>query len=362
VINEKELQELTGFHDVNASALSLYLSTDLTQQPKEQFRLILRELLDQARGSAADSDLARVESFIDLDFDWQAKSLAIFAESRAGFWRAYPLSLPLPNEVHVGERLYVKPLAQLLDEYDRYGVVLVDRESARFFLLHMGEIEEKKEVIGDELKRHRQGGWAAQRYQRRVDRQAEQNLRVAASATTRFYAANDCRGLVLSGMEETLAVFQSMLPKALQRRVIGTASLEMTATPNQVLSRTAELIRSYNRDRVARLVDEIITAASKGGDAVIGAADTFYAIQQGRVRTLVVEKDFEIDGYLSSGCKYISAEPIARCPFCGDTPERIPEAVNRIVRRTIEAGGRVETATDNEPLAKAGHIGAILRY
>ncbi|MGC8787212.1 MAG: hypothetical protein ACP5Q1_07280, partial [Anaerolineae bacterium] len=81
-----------------------------------------------------------------------------------------------------------------------------------------------------------------------------------------------------------------------------------------------------------------------------------------RVHILVVEKGFEADGYLCDGCQYISAEPIAKCPFCGGKLHKIHGAVNRVVQRVIEAGGKVETVSDNEALAKAGHIGAILRY
>jgi peptide chain release factor subunit 1 len=362
VISEKELQELAGFRSLQTPALSLYLNTDLTQQPKEQFRLVLRDLLEQVRGIASAEDVSRVDRFIDHEFDWQAKGLAIFAAANAGLWGVYPLALPVSNEVHVGERLYVKPLATMLEEYDRYGVVLLDSESARFFLIHMGQIEEKQDMAGEELKRHKQGGKSASRFQRRSDLQAGQNLKAVAQATVQFYAENDCRGLVLAGNDATLALFQPMLPKASQKHVMGTMTLEMTATATQVLDRAAELIRVQSREREARLVEELITAAAKGGGAVIGPADTYYAVHQGRVRTLVVEKDFEADGYQCPGCQYISAEPITKCPFCGDKLEPVAEAVNRVVRRTIEAGGHVETTIDNDALAKAGHIGAVLRY
>ncbi|MGQ9492876.1 MAG: hypothetical protein ACUVR2_03855 [Anaerolineae bacterium] len=77
---------------------------------------------------------------------------------------------------------------------------------------------------------------------------------------------------------------------------------------------------------------------------------------------MVVEKGFETEGYLCDGCQYISAEPITKCPFCGGKPHPIHGAVNRVVQRVIEAGGKVETVTENENLAQAGHIGAILRY
>jgi len=306
--------------------------------------------------------VAKVERFFDLEYDWQARSVALFSSADQKFWRVYPLALPIESGVHTGDRLYLKPLTQLFDEYDRYGVVLVDRESARFLLIHLGQIEEKSEWIGEDLKRHKQGGFAAARYQRHVDKQAEQNLKLAAEATNRFCKENRCRGIILGGADETLPQFQAMLPKALQKQIIGTIGVDMTASATEVMERSAELIQAEERRREQKLVNDMITATAKGAGAVTGLADTFYVAHQGRVHTLVMEKDFEADGYLCDGCNYISAEPITKCPFCGGKPHLIHEAVNRVIQKVIEAGGKVETVTENEALAEAGHIGAILRY
>jgi len=362
VINESELQELASFESQEKSVLSLYLNTDLTQQAKEKCKLVLRDLLERVKDSALDKDIAKVERFFDLEYDWQAKGVAIFSSVDQKFWRVYPLALPIENGAHTGDRLYLKPLTQLFDEYERYGVVLVDRESARFFLIHLGQIEEKSEWIGKDLKRHKQGGFAAARYQRHVDKQAEQNLKLAAEATTRFCKDNRCHRVILGGSDETLPQFRDMLPKALQKQIIGTLVVDMTAPATEVMERSAELIQAEERQRKQKLVEDLITAAAKGAGAVTGLADTFYVVHQGRVHTLIVEKDFEADGYLCDGCHYISAEPITKCPFCGGKPYLIHEAVNRIVHRVIEAGGTVEIVINNEALAKAGHIGAILRY
>lgn len=362
MINESELQELTSFESKGSPVLSLYLNTDLTQQPKEQCKLVLRNLLGMVGDSASDKDVAKVERFFDLEYDWQARSVALFSSADQKFWRVYPLALPIESGVHTGDRLYLKPLTQLFDEYDRYGVVLVDRESARFLLIHLGQIEEKSEWIGEDLKRHKQGGFAAARYQRHVDKQAEQNLKLAAEATNHFCKENRCRGIILGGADETLPQFQAMLPKALQKQIIGTIGVDMTASATEVMERSAELIQAEERRREQKLVNDMITATAKGAGAVTGLADTFYVAHQGRVHTLVMEKDFEADGYLCDGCNYISAEPITKCPFCGGKPHLIHEAVNRVIQKVTEAGGKVETVTENEALAEAGHIGAILRY
>jgi len=362
VINEKELQRLAGFASEGSPMLSLYLDTNLTQQPKEKCKLVLRDLLEKVDNSASDQDVARVERFFDLEYEWQAKGVAIFSAADQEFWRVYPLALPTESEAHTGDRLYLRPLTQLLGEYERYGVVLVDRESARFFLSYLGQIEEKSEWVGQDLKRHKQGGFAAARFQRHVDKQAQQNLKLAAETTARFCKEHRCSRIILGGSDETLAQFQAMLPKSLQKHVVGTLSLDMTTSATEVIERSAKLIRDRERERQQKLVEDLMTAAAKGGGAVTGLADTFYIAHQGRAHILVIEKGLEADGYLCDGCSYVSAEPITKCPFCGGKPHKIDGAMNRVIQRVIEAGGKVETVAASEALEKAGHIGAILRY
>ena len=362
VISERELQELTSLTSTGAPVLSLYLNTDLSQQSKEKCKLVLRDLLEKVRSAAAASDVAKIETFFDLEYDWQGKGVAIFSASAIGFWRVYPLTVPIECEAHTGERAYLKPLTQVLSEFARYGVVLVDREGARFFRVQLGRIEEKDAWAGQDLKRHKQGGSAAARFQRHVDKQAQQNLKGVAEAAVRFCADNLCNRLILGGSDDTLPRFRGMLPKALQKQIVGTLSLDMTAPASEVMARSTELLETEERQRERRLVEDLITAAAKGGGAVTGLADTFYVAQQGRVHTLVLERGFETNGYLCDGCGYVSSEPITKCPFCGGKPHAIEGAVNRVVEKVIASGGKVETVAANEALAKAGHVGAILRY
>jgi peptide subunit release factor 1 (eRF1) len=362
VISENELRDLAGFVSTGSPAISLYMDTDLTQQLKEKCKLVLRDLLESVSESASDEDLARVERFFDLEYDWQARGIAIFSAADQGFWRQYPLTVPIESEMHTGARLHLRPMTELLAEYEPYAVLLVDRESARFLLASLGQIEETSEWIGQDLKRHKQGGFAAPRFQRHVDKQAEQNLKTTAEATTRFCQEHHCQGLVLGGADETLSQFQEMLPKALRKQIVGTLPFDMTASPTEVHERSAALIEAHKHERQLKLVDDLVTAAAKGGDAVTGLADTFYVAYQGRAHTLVVEQGFEVDGYLCSECDYVSADPIDKCPLCGGKPQRIQDAVNRVIHQVIAAGGKVETVADSEGLAVAGHIGAVLRY
>jgi len=363
MFNEEDLRELVEFEGDGFPVVSLYLDTDLTHQSKEKCKLTLWELFRGLDEEVPQPDKERFERFLDFEHDWQAKGIAAFSCQARDFWRVYPIAVPLANAAFIGDRPNIKPLATLLDEYKPCGVALVGRDRARFFVIRLGEIAEYEMMADEELPgRHKQGGWAAQRYQRHVDDHALRNLREAAELTAQFCQANKCQRLILGGTEQNTALFRELLPKSVQKLVVGEIPLDMEASANDVLLRSKDIFLTVEREREAELVEAVISAASAGGRGVTGLADTLAAVQEGRVQTLVMLVGYAAPAYRCSGCGYITVQPLKDCPFCGSEFEKIADAVNLIVRRVVEDGGRVEVVPDNEALRQAGGIGGLLRY
>jgi len=363
MITEQDLQRLVDFESEFPPVLSLYLNVDPTQQTVEEYKLTLRSLLKRASGRAAKEDVNRVERYIDFEYDWQGKGLALFSCVQREFWHPYSLPVPVPNQIAVSRRAYVKPLTDVLDEYGHYGVVLVDREGARLFLFHLGELVETAGTLGEDIKRHKQGGWAAQRYKRKADEQALQNLKAAAEFTAQFCESGRCNRLILGGPGDVVPQFYNLLPKALRDQVAGTISVGMAASETEVRDLSIAAIREAVRESDRKLVDQVITAArSKGGLGVIGLDDTLGALQEFRIHTLVLHEGFSAPGHRCSHCGYISAQALAKCPYCESEMFPVEDVVDTAVRRAIEAGMEVEIVRDSPELVEAGSIGATLRY
>jgi peptide chain release factor subunit 1 len=371
MISEKELQELVDFRTEESSVLSLYLNVDPTQHIKDEYRLTLKGMLKGVANEASAKDLDEVEKYFDFQYDWQGKGVVIFSCLEEDFWRAYPLAVPVENHVFVTDSPYIKPLTDVLDEYGRYGVILVDREGARFLLFHQGELEETDGTLGEEVKRTKHGGGSAAgrlggliaRMSRRGEEVAQRNLKEAAELATRFCEGGRCGRIVLGGTDETLTQFQRMLPKELQGQVVGTIPLDMAASETEVLDRSLEVIQEVDRRRKEELVEQLITAAtSRGGHGALGLDDTLAAIQEGRAHILVVAEGYVATGYRCQNCGYVAAHELKECPFCGGGMAQIEDAVNAIVRKAIESGMEVEVVKGSADLEEAGSIGAILRY
>jgi peptide chain release factor subunit 1 len=242
-------------------------------------------------------------------------------------------------------------------------VALVSREGARFFVFEQGEAEEVGGLEGEDVKRHKQGGWAAARYQRHEDAAAHRNLKDVAEATADFCREYGCRRLILAGTEKTVAQFQLLLSKPLQDQVVGSFAVGMTAAVAEVAERSLEVTQEAAQQHQAQLVDKLITAASsKGGAGALGLADTLRLLEEGRVRHLVLADGYRGQAHRCENCGYMTVEPLEKCAFCGGQMRLLDNAVNRVVSRAIERGVDVTTVRDSKQLEEAGSIGAILRY
>jgi len=367
MIGESELQELIEFQ--GRRVLSAYLNTDLGRESKEKYRLLFKDQCKVLKESLTNREdirelekgQERIERFLDLEYDWRSRGLALFWSHDPQLWRAFAFPVPVPTLVFWTDKPYIKPLTDLMDRYRGYGVVVLDREGVRLYRIQGGVVQGVSESVGEEVKRHKQGGWAQARYQRWVDEQAMHNLRQAAEMTAQF--CRDCERIILGGTEVNLSQFREMLPKAMQDRIVGTLPFDKNVSTNEILERSLEIVEQAEREREKRIIEEMITSAHKGGLGVTGLADTLFHLHEGRVHMLIVEEGFRAPGYRCEACDYVSAEEMPKCLFCGSTRiQPIDDAVNWAVQKALQMGARVEAVPPTKELAEVGHIGALLRY
>lgn len=368
MFNEQEVHELIEYRPGHP-VLSVYLNLDPTRGNLESNKLRLRQML-KTYESDVPEDIERIERFIEHEFDWSGRSLVIFSCTADGIFRYYSFPIAMRNRARLFNRPYVKPLAALLDNYGHYGVALVDRQGARLFYFHLGQLEEQEGVLGEEVRHTKSGGGSQSSgsrggiagQTRHVEGIAERNLKDSAQFAARFFNEHKVRRVLLGGTESNLAQFVEHLPKRWQSLVIGSFPIDMTASPAQILEKAMEAAAHAEASRENRLVSAIVTAAAKGAEGNIGLDDTLGAIHAGNVQTLVVADGFRAPGFRCQGCGFLTAQAVETCPFCSSPLDEIEDAVELAVRQVMSTGGEVEIIEGNEQLERAGNIGALLRY
>jgi peptide subunit release factor 1 (eRF1) len=365
-IGEQELRDLAKAVQEDARVISLYMSTDTTQNEQEYYRLVLRGML---KGIGGEADAQRIATFFDNEYDWSGKGFAVFSCAPKGFWRSYILRVPVPDRLFVADRPSVRTLADLVDDFGYYGVVLVDKEGARLSFLHLGELLDHVDFKGEEVRQQKLGGASTVAGRRGgvagrthyVDELIEKNMRASAQAAVRFFEEHTVRRVFLAGSEDNTALFRDQLPKAWQERVISTLAFDPTGPETELLEDVVERGAAFKTAQEAQLTADLVTAAAKG-QAVAGVRDTLTAVSDRRADLLVIGQDLHLEGWQCPNCHLLSAESHVLCPRCNERMEPAPDIIETAAAEVLRTGGDVEVVSPNDEFVRAGSIGATLRF
>jgi peptide chain release factor subunit 1 len=365
MLSENDLRELLEF-TTDAPVLSVYVNTEPSEGNADTHKRRLRSMLKEINLT---DDVQAIERFFDHEYNWSGKGVAVFSCTPKNFFRAYPLAVPIRNLVHISDRASVKVLAALLDNYGGYGVVLVDKQGARLFSFHMGELREQEGVLGETVKRAKHGGGASSVPGRRgsgvttraVDEVVDRNMKEAAEFAVHFFEDNHVRRVLVGGTDENAKLFCTLLPKSWQSLIVGTFPMSMTASHNEVRARALELGMQVEVEREKRLVDRLITQAAKNNNAVVGLEETLNAVNQGRVQTLLISEGYRKNAFRCKSNGLLTTKPDEVCSG-DDDMEKVYDVVDLVVNQVMRAGGEVEVILSTGELDRAGSIGAILRY
>ncbi len=366
MLTEKDLQELLSFQG-KYPVLSVYLNTDPSEGSADAYKLRLRSMLKETE---LREDADAVARYFDHEFDWSGRSVALFSCAPDNFFRAYPLAVPVRSRVRVSNQPHVKPLVDILDSFGGYGVALVDKQGARMFYFHMGELIEQEGVLGETVKHTKRGGASSLTGRRGgvagqtnySEEVAERNMREAADFASHFFSEKNVRRVLIGGTDDNVALFRTMLPKAWQSLIVGTFPMGMTASKDEVMNKAMQIGQEAEHRRETQLVKAVVTGAAKGKNGVIRLDETLDAVRDGRVQTLLIREGYRAPGYRCKGCGYLTAQEIDTCPFCSNSFEKIPDAVEMAVRDVMKLGGEVEVLHDGAIMEECGNIGALLRY
>lgn len=366
MLTEKDLRDLLNYSP-GKPVLSLYLNTEPEEGNADAYRLRLRNML---KAVDAPEDNERVEQYFNHEYDWSGRSVAVFSCSADGFFRAYPLAVPVRSRIRLSDHLHFKPLADLWDSYGGYGVALIDKQGARLFHFSMGVLEEQEGLLGEDVKHVKRGGASTFPGRRGgtagrtgyEDELQDRNMKESAAFAAKFFENKHIRRILIGGTEENLAAIRSYLPKTWQSLVVGTFSMPITANHNEVQTKAYQIGREVEIARESELIETAITSSAKAGAGTVGLENTLQAVSTHRVQTLLVKEGFFASGSYCPSCGMLTGKPLEQCSLCGMKVDRILDVVDYAIQAVLHANGDVEIVHESKKLDEAGKIAAILRY
>ena len=368
MFTDNDLRELLDFV-APEPVLSLYLSTDPSEGNADAYRLRLKTMLKEIQ---LPQDVSAVEEYFKHQYDWSGRATAVFSCAARNFFRAYPLAVPMRNLVNVNDRPSVKPLADLMDNFGNFGVVLVDKQGARVFYFHMGELREQEGVLGETVKHVKRGGASSSPGRsgsmaegaNHMEEVVDRNMKESVDFSVHFFEESHVRRVLVGGSNENVSLYQNLLPKSWQNLVLGTFTLPMTASNLEVRQMLMRIGTQAAEKAEIDLVEMLMTHSAKKNGAVTGMQETYHAINQDRVKNLVFVENLRKEGFVCNQCGAIFAEKADDlCPQCGSGKlERTLDGIELAVNAVMRHGGDVTVVRASSPIDGVQGIGAILRY
>jgi hypothetical protein len=286
-------------------------------------------------------------------------------DGRLFWWR--DVKVPVANEARWSRRPYTRPLLELQDEFERYCIILADREQGHLFTVFMGEVEQHFEFASAaEVKHSKKPGSdhirSQMQFQRKADLHAFWHLKRIVRLAERQRSVCPYDRLILAGPSETTGALHRLLPKRLSARLVAAIPLPVSATPQQVLKATLDIEEQFERKAEVRLVEDLLSSASKGMKAVTGLAATLLASNNGEIWKLVYAQDSTVPGKRCSLCQRLYEASRFVCGHCSKPLEPVDDLIELMAERLAHTGRRLEQVRGeaSERLKEVAGIGAFL--
>src|SRR4051812_21325931 len=364
------LRRLAELRPTDGKVVSIYLNLDPTEFAEAPARATaVNSLLDQADRAARDghdtSVREDVERIRDLfkNFDFQgAHGVAVFASGSEDLLEAIKLPRPVDNAVVIDDSPYVEPLAEV-QSASVYGVVLVNRQSARIFRGSRDHLEEVARVDDQVHRRHDQGGWSQARYQRSVDKEAKDHLKKASDELSRRHQRRPFDALFIGAPEAVFKDFCDQLHPYLKERAPGRVETAVETTAADDVQRSAEeSISAHERKLEKEALDRLIEGANSGGRGATGLDDTLGSLNEQRVEILLLQENFDSPGVCCPQCGWLGPAGVGECPADGTETAERDNITDLVVRRAITQSAQVVVVRDDDRLEPLGSIAAVLRF
>lgn len=235
--------------------LSVYLSGSGKQTPYlddllTQFHELIHQALTEDERNRWSKDIGKIEKYLHESFERSNVRSVVFFASGKKNWQVLQFEFVLPPLVKILPESYLEPLKNKADQYQKYLVLLVDREKARLFTVHLGKIEEHKDIINGEVPQNVKAKKIDYGRDdiifRHIQQHLHRHLQNIAGKTRDFTKGKNIHFIILGGHIEMIPRIKKHLPYPLNKMVLGEFITELNIPLNEVLLHSKKVATRIN--------------------------------------------------------------------------------------------------------------------
>lgn len=235
--------------------LSVCLSTNGKQVPyssyfSTQLHSLVHQNLSEEQRREWQVDLERIENYLHGFLDRSNVRSLVFLTSGKKFWQVMDFEFSLPPSCRILSKSYLKPFEEIVDKYQKYLVLLVDRKKARLFTVHLGKIEEHKDIFGADVpqnvKAKKIDYGREDKIFRHIEIHLHRHLQNIALVAKNFAKGKNIHFIIIGGHAEIIPKMKKHLRYPLKQKVLGQFVTELNIPLNEVFLHSKKVATEIN--------------------------------------------------------------------------------------------------------------------
>ncbi len=249
------IDKLKNYKDSNFPILSIYLGSTDKKTPKSsyfisQLRSLVGHLSEQEQ-KFWQKDIDRIEEYLLESLGRSDTRSLVFFTAGKNLWEVLNFEFFLPPLCTSLYKPYLNPIEDALGTYQKYLVLLVDREKARLFTVHLGKIEEHKDIFNGQVPQRVRAKTInfgrTDKIMRDIEGHLHRHLQLIAKATKEFVNGKNIRFIIVGGHHELIPKIKKHLRYPLNKMVLGEFISELNIPLSTVLQHSKKIAVKINQ-------------------------------------------------------------------------------------------------------------------
>lgn len=355
--------------------ISLFLEVDGKKYPKDEYLIILKELIKESKNSIQKYEPERIKSinnnldtllnYLQYNYTRGSEKTIIIYCSADKIWQIFKSKVPLRSSLVIRESPYLRPLihANLLQK--KIATILLDRSKANFYLSEYDSISLLQSInneVPQKVKAAGYKGYAGKKVERHIEDHLQKHFKSIYEEIIKFCNKNQCNNIILGGEKRNIDDFISYMPNIWISRIINKINIPPEADMKDVSSKVFEAINNYHSSREIALIEKIKQEARSKALGAYGIEAVFDAIRYKQISILAVQQNFSVPGKKCKNCTWLSIN-LDTCQLCGNLMSFSQDIIDEAINESILQNADIYIISFNSNrISEIEGIGALLRF
>ncbi|GEM_PF-5727113 len=376
-VNHDTLSDIAKFKNQRGCA-SLYINA-LPEYQQKDFESRLNSFYDEIKRNSSQlapdqAEKIRKNFFNHYDellvnfINNKEKTFCVFVSDE--FYKLVEVPLRLKERIVINSDFYIQPMLIPLEQFERYAVLVFNRNKARLFNYYLGMLEEEKSIFHDYVMPNINPtratsfqSFGEKRVANRIEETYNRHLKDIASILMDNFKTYGFTKLIIGSHQEELKSIRGYLHNYLLERLAGEFVANVDEQLPEIEKRAKTTIEKYRISHENKQINDLI-AASAHDKAVLGTELVIDALFSDNVRILIMNEDYHTEGYVCPDKHFFTANAIEGncCALCRKKLVYQPYLEDEIAEYAFTHKAEIFHIFFEKDRFDEHKIGAFLRY